>query len=276
MARDIEKVKTNFEEINPHERVTVFQTPRYTEIVQSRNLQENGSNVIPTRKLDRDHYLDIRTGEIKEYNRNYGKSFRDFAKSYKAVPRFIKGFFNGDDTERFITLTYKGYDTRIWYDDLSKDFKNFYEKLRRRYGRLRYFCIKEPNARDKWHMHVLVKRLDGQAFNITSEEASKLWGYGFVDIQKIKNINTLPAYFDISRYEKKLGRMRFYCSGMRFFSHSTDMKIEKIRTEYGKIDEYIKDKKLHYRQAYEISAVYPTGTKTLVGTNQYEQYIAAD
>ncbi|MCH5211431.1 MAG: hypothetical protein J1G06_00285 [Oscillospiraceae bacterium] len=263
--------QTEFQPINPTDQVTVFQTPRYTEIIDSKNFQKNNLNFIPTKKIDKDHFIDTRTGEIKEYNKTSTKNISSFKESFKDVPRYIKGFFYGDDTERFVTLTYSEFMSEP--ERLSKDFQKFLNKLKRRYGKLRYFYIKEPDTRGSWHIHSLIKRLDGQSFNITDDSVRKLWKRGIaVNVQKINNVNTMSYYFDITRYENKIQRISFYPTGMKIYSCSADMNITKLRTKYSNIKKYIGDKELTYRRTDNVIMNHNDGINNLIGRNSYEQY----
>ena len=213
--------------INEKEYVTMYKCGNYQEIVCCRQDTKN----INIKRLSKNQYIDNNTGEIKEYRYSDYKTLENIKQQFKKIPRLIKGYFNGDSTEQFITLTYS-YTMNDPYI-LSYDFKKFIRKVNRRYGKCRYIYIKEPNRKGSWHIHSIIKRLDGETFNITDEILRALWKNGYaVSTETPYNIYTLPQYFDVTRDNDKKSRFVYYPPYLNIYGCSEDVKQEKIRGLY--------------------------------------------
>ena len=63
--------------------------------------------------MDRNHYLDTETGEIKEYEKKEFKEEKEIKKSMKELKKLILYHFQGNKNELFITLTCKDDVTEI-------------------------------------------------------------------------------------------------------------------------------------------------------------------
>ncbi len=213
--------------IKDDELVTVYYSGKYREIICCRQETQQ----VKVTKLSQTQYVDNTTNEIKEYKYSHSKSIDNFKRDFKNVPRLIRGYFDGDSTEKFITLTYSSKMEDPYR--LSYDFKKFMQKLERRYCKCRYFYVKEPQENGSWHIHSLIKRLDEKLFNITVETVCDLWLHGHeVAVKTPSNIATLPFYFDITRFENKISRLIYYPPYLKIYGHSKDMKIKKSRDKY--------------------------------------------
>lgn len=213
--------------IKEKEHVTMYKCGNYQEIVCCKQDRKD----INVTRLSKYQYKDNNTGEIKQYNHSEYKTLENIKQQFKNIPRLIKGYFDCDNTERFITLTYSYIMNKP--SNLSYDFKKFIRKIKRRYGKCRYVYIKEPNGKGSWHIHSLIKRLDGKPFTITDELLRKLWGNGYVVSNEIPyNIYTLPQYFDVTRYDDKKSRLIYYPSYLNIYGCSEDMRIEKVSGLY--------------------------------------------
>ena len=205
----------------------MYKCGNYQEIVCCKHDRKD----INVTRLNKNQYMDNETGKVKEYHYSEYKTIDSIKKQFKNIPRFIKGYFDCDKTERFITLTYSYMMNNPFI--LSYDFKKFIRKIYRKYGKCRYIYIKEPNAKGSWHIHCLIKRLDGKPFNITDELLRELWGNGYAVSNEIPyNIYTLPQYFDVTRYDDKKSRLVHYPSYLNIYGCSEDMKIEKVSGLY--------------------------------------------
>lgn len=252
--------------INDEDTVTVYSCGNYKEIVCCKH----DVNKINSIRLNKNQYIDKRTQEVKEYNHHEIKSLENFKRQFKKIPRLIKGYFYGDYTERFITLTYSYIMTDPYR--LPYDFKKFIRKIERRYGKCRYIYIKEPNEKGSWHIHCILKRMNGMPFNITVETVRKIWEHGYeVDVVIPYNIETLPYYFDISRYEDKKARVVYYPSYMKIYGCSEDMRIVKSRGKY----KDLKPKTIecvYKKENQHFSVDYESGEIIAQCKNIYEQY----
>ena len=125
----------NSKSINEKDYVTLYKCGNYKEIVCCRQ----DTKPIQITKLTKNQYIDNNTGEIKEYHYTGNKTLNNIRKQFKNIPRLIKGYFDGNNTERFITLTYSYIMSNPYC--LSYDFKKFIRKINRRYGKCRYIYI---------------------------------------------------------------------------------------------------------------------------------------
>ena len=151
------------------------------------------------RKLDSDRYMDIETGEIREFekteNRSQGEN--SLRKTFNRLRELINNNFDGSANELFITLTYKGElqtrDTKKVYTD----FKNFVDRLRYGYKKsttIDYINVLEPHASGNFHMHVLMRFNDLDSIYIPNSELAEIWGNGFVTVQSLEGVDNIGAY----------------------------------------------------------------------------------
>lgn len=105
------------------------------------------------------------------------------------------------------------------------------------------------------------------------KKISLLWKLGdFVNVQQIYNIDTLPYYFDITRYADKKRRIRYYPAYLHIFGHSEDMKLETSRGIY---ETLIPESSDMIYEAEKRNDSYDTETGTITGyfTNIYQQFL---
>lgn len=128
----IEKLESNPIYLSSESQVTVKETGNQTEIKHS--LTNTGGNII---KIDKDHYYNIRNGEIKEYNHDT-TTRKDNKSSVKRTMRNLKDIINTSITDYkkalFITLTYR---------ENMTDTKRLYEDVKKFHKRLKKYLIKE-------------------------------------------------------------------------------------------------------------------------------------
>ncbi|WP_367925531.1 hypothetical protein [uncultured Ruthenibacterium sp.] len=93
------------------------------------------------KKLDKEHYVDLTTGELKEYHLRE-QTIRPMS-AFHRLRRLINNNFHGSSSEWHITLTYKILNSSA--EQLSKDFKAFWKKFRYRHPNCEYIAIPEPH-----------------------------------------------------------------------------------------------------------------------------------
>lgn len=185
----VEKRKT-VPEIKEYAIVRVKECGNVTEIM-AREHEGNGGGVI--KKLSKDHYLDKRNGEIKEYTH-----YENRADDTKSIARSLergRDMLNANITDvskcRWLTLTYAENMT----DDkkLMFDFKNFNTRCREKFGHYEYITAAEPQGRGAWHLHVVLI-FENTAPYMPNEEVRELWKKGFVTIKKLDNVDNVGSY----------------------------------------------------------------------------------
>lgn len=164
------------------------------------------------RKIDKDMYCDVRTGEVKEYNHYDDRS--DSVNNIRQTMNKLRGYINTNVVVpkncKWVTFTYAENmtDAKRLYLDFKSFWKRFkYQSHKRGFAIPEYISVVEPQSRGAWHIHAffiyqekcpfipknidVIKRLClDDNFNL-----SACWGHGFVDIQNVKNVDNIGAYF---------------------------------------------------------------------------------
>lgn len=140
-------------------------------------------------RIDKDHYINRFTGEIKEYQHNPSSQLRDYMnlkRTFQRLRRLLRTNFEGTDNEAFLTLTYR--ENVRDPTKLYKDYEKFIKKLRYNYPEMdiEYIAVAEPQSRGSWHLHITIKNTAGK-FWINQSVLRKLWGHGGAYIERIKN-----------------------------------------------------------------------------------------
>lgn len=155
---------------------------------------EHKNNKASISKVDKNHYIDNTTGELKECkhisNRSDSKS--QLAQSFKRLREIINTNVTNVNNCKWITLTYRDEitDTKQVYSDFDKFIKRFKYK----YGKVEYINVCEPQGNGRWHFHCLII-FPSKAPYIDNSEICNLWGNGFTKTQKLDyRIDNLGAY----------------------------------------------------------------------------------
>lgn len=229
------------------------------------------------RKLSKDLYYDIRSGEVKEFSKNKVKNRKDnkasLIKSFKKLRDILNA--NCEDTSKvlFITLTYKN---KVSLDQLYIDFKNFNLRLKR-YAKknnfsYEYIQIPEPTAKKNWHIHLVL--VCSRRVFIENKVLASIWDHGFVNIKALKNmgVDNLGVYLtsyltdldmaEITGKEAKNSK-KSIIKGARLILYPANMKVYRasrgiIRPKAVKMTEKeamekVKDSKLTYDKTIQIS-----------------------
>ena len=210
------------------------------------------------RKISKSQYVVIGTGEIKEYQQTDTKQADSLRKTFTNLRQLINTNFHVNDSELFLTLTYAEnmQDPERLYTDYKKFFMRLRYSLENR--ELAYIAIAEPQGRGAWHLHVLLKSVDGKHLYIDNREMQELWGLGWTETKRLKGDNPgayFVAYFQNTEEEhpgliadprkakkfKKGGRLKFYPKDFKFFRASRNIEkpviekttYEKVLAEYG-------------------------------------------
>lgn len=150
---------------------------------------------ITTLLVDKDHYMNLDTGEILLCNHIQSRAESKFqvGQSLKRLRDYINTNVIEPKNCKWITLTYKENMTDT--NRLYKDFEKFMKKLRYHFNdkKIEYIVACEPQARGAWHMHLIII-FDSIAPFIKNTTISKLWGQGFTKTNKLDNIDNIGAY----------------------------------------------------------------------------------
>ena len=208
--------------------------------------------------IDADHYIDLKTGEIKEAEHSVSRgdkmSVHQLRRSFREMRGIINTNFagvNGEKNESLITLTYHENmtDPLRLYCDLEK----FIKKLKYHVGKIKYVTAVEPQGRGAWHAHILCKQLEPGAL-VDKALINKLWEHGIiVDVETLEEVDNVGAYLTaylsntpdqegvngkaVGKAVKKGNRLHMYPRGMHVYRASrncdkpTKIKIAPISDE---------------------------------------------
>jgi hypothetical protein len=152
---------------------------------------------VHVKRLKGNTYVNITTGEVKEYMPKIDgvqmRNRRSLRMIFTKLRQLITTNFEGGEAEKFLTLTYAQQ-----HNDPAKIYKDldiFNKRLRRAYPSIGYLHIVEPHASGNYHVHSLLKHVDGTELNLGYKEVCKLWGHGYVTVEALNNVDNIGAYF---------------------------------------------------------------------------------
>lgn len=270
--------------ISPEAMVTVTQMNHLTEI----QYMEKMNRAVAIKKLNKDEYVNLATGEIKEYQHieNRSESYNSLRQTFKKIRYLINNNFTGKPNELFVTLTYAENmtDTNRLYTDIKK----FMMKLRYKYNDVSdidYLSVIEPQGRGAWHIHMLLRFNALSSVFVPSHELAELWGHGFIKIERIQSVDNIGAYLsayladveltddnihnavaeDREIVEKEVdgvkkqfvkgGRLHMYPSGMNLYRKSKGITFpERKKMTYMNAKKIVGSGQPHYSKKYEIES----------------------
>lgn len=140
------------------------------------------------KRLDKEHYLVISTGEVKEYQSREDdiKHIKSLKRTMAKLMQLFRANFCGGINELFVTLTYR--ENMTDSVQLMKDWDKFYKRLRYAYPDkdFAYIAVAEPQERGAWHFHVLLKDLTGHQLYIPNQQLQEIWGHGYTDAERVR------------------------------------------------------------------------------------------
>ncbi len=172
------------------------------------------------RKISKTEFVNTKTGELitVDSNNNTYRSISSLRRSFFKLSLLIYSNFFGDKSEVFISLTYNKRTSD--YNRLNGDIKNFWAKFQR-YNKkpIPYRCliVIEYQKSGNPHLHLLLKRLDGEAIDLSKDFISKIWNNGSVDIQNLYDVNGLVDYLNPFKVTKKLRSLKYYKKCMQIY-----------------------------------------------------------
>lgn len=163
------------------------------EIRYARNT--DGSPII---KLDKDHGLDTRTGEVIDYqhNQNRAGDMASVAQSLKRLRDLINANLEDPDTALWVTLTYAENmtDAKRLYKDFHAFWKRFLRYLKREgHPPAEYIGAAEPQGRGAWHLHCLFL-FPCKAPYIPNADIARVWRHGFTKTKSLQGIDNPGLY----------------------------------------------------------------------------------
>lgn len=196
------------------------------------------NNECPIRKISKDEYMFLDTGEILECNHieNRGQNINSIRYSISNLRNLINNNFVGGSNELWITLTFG--DNKVYNpNDLCPIFEKFMKRLRYTFKDLKidYIYVPEPHEKGDWHIHLLLKA--DKPLYIENSKLNEIWSHGFVKVNRLKDIDNIGAY--VSAYlinikdgeqTKKGARLYLYPPQHKLYRFSKG--IRKPKSEY--------------------------------------------
>lgn len=180
----------------PVDIVTVKMAGNVTEIRFSKT--SAGS---PIKKVDKSHGVDIRTGELVEFQHNTSRAGdkASVAQSLKRLRDIINANLENPDNALWVTLTYAENmrDEKRLYTDFHAFWKRFgrYQKREGQASAL-YIACAEPQGRGAWHLHVILLFPDKAPF-IPNADMTQIWGHGFTKTKSLKAVDNPGLYMTV-------------------------------------------------------------------------------
>lgn len=278
--------------------VKVKQMGHLTEVRHSSHL-----NYKPTiKKLDKDRYTDIQTGEIKDFNHieNRQQSYDSLRKTFKRLKDLINNNFLGRGNELHVVLTYQ--ENMTDPKRLYADFKRFMMRLKRKYknkSSIDYICVVEPQERGAWHCHLLLRFNDLDKVFLSNNLVRDLWEQGkIVKTLPLNDVDNVGAYLSaylsdvelteenymivakehreivvkqVDGKEKKFvkgGRLHLYPPGMNIYRKSKGIiPPEEKEMPFHEVKKIVGSAKPHYQKSITV-----TTDHDFEVTHQYIQY----
>jgi len=164
---------------------------------------EKQSNGSPCKKIDKDHYVDLRTGELCEYEHIENRA--ENLHGIRQTLNRIRALINTNVTEplncRWVTLTYRQEENTPMTDTkrLMQDYEKFWKRFcywckSNGYSKPEYISVIEPQGSGSWHVHSFFIWSEKAPF-IPNEKMAELWGQGFTKTKQPQDCDNVGAYF---------------------------------------------------------------------------------
>ncbi|MBD5084167.1 MAG: hypothetical protein HDT33_03640 [Clostridiales bacterium] len=244
--------QTNFVQPTPLQRCTVYEAETFMEAVASactpNNLQQY-------RRVDKRHYVDTRTGELKEYQKQERPpdDLSFYSRSFNELRRIIFANFTGSSAECHVTLTVApGLSATL--SDLQEYFRKFFKKFHYHYPICEYLTIAEPHQNGRYHLHVLLLNTSGNSLCISNEKIQQWWRMGQTYICKVRKPEVMANYFCSVKKQRRWAE--HYYPNHRLFRCSNGIsRLQKRKMTRKEVSEYAEEKGFHFvsGRTYQIS-----------------------
>lgn len=182
------------------------------ELVKSPSNYRKSKQRANIKKRSNNKYVDLRTGEIKQFKHHDHRSIASFNHSFTILKDKLYCNFNGEPNELFATLTFDNKKAPIdlafnhneshnhqiakyCKQELKKLIRKIKQQLNKDDAQLIYITIMEPQKSGVPHFHLLLKLLNSESINLSEAMLNNLWSHGFVNIKKLYDTTNLAAYF---------------------------------------------------------------------------------
>ena len=176
-------------EIFPDDKIKLTTMGNVYEVLRMERINKKSCILV----LDKDFYIDLRTGERKEFEHHENRACD--RNELRKTMRRLRGLINANCSDvskcRWITFTYQENMTDT--ERLYKDSEKLIKRVRYHLGHFEYIHVVEPQGRGAWHIHALWIFPDKAPF-IDSSWLCNVWGNGFVTVKKLDDVDNVGAY----------------------------------------------------------------------------------
>lgn len=156
------------------------------------------THAVPIQKLDREHGLDLRTGEVIDFKHHASRAedIASVAQSLKRLRDLINANLADPDTALWVTLTYRENmtDATRLYEDYRRFWQRFCYYLRKsQQPKAEYIAAAEPQGRGAWHLHCLLLFPCIAPF-LPNAEIAAIWRHGFTKTKRLRGIDNPGLY----------------------------------------------------------------------------------
>ena len=211
--------------------------------------------VLPSQKKKKKKEFDDKYCDI-EFDNTLTDRQNNMHKSRNNFRRLITANF--DSGSRFITLTFEDNITDVKW--ANKEFKKYMQRMRYRYGKdFKYANVIQFQKRGAVHYHMM-----SDLPYIPQKELEKIWGHGFVGINKITHVDNVGAYM-IKYMAEDMNDTRLMGEKSYMTSKNLDRPIEFVGDKAEEIIRMydLENKKTVYNSSY---------TTEHLGNASYKQY----
>ena len=194
----------------------------HLDLMACTNNGRKGSKKPNCKKVSKGMYVNTVTNEYikaKEYI-NRGENLSLLKKSADNLYKLIHAnFYKNIGYHAVLTYSKPQYDT----DELYRDFKIFWQKVRYRYPDMGYISILEPTQKGAWHIHLLLKDVKNCKLFLSYYMIRECWTKGYCYVSKMRKNVDYGQYF-----RKKITEdnelLELYHPGVRYFRHSRNLR----------------------------------------------------
>lgn len=202
-----------------------------------KNTLKHNHNLLNIRKLNKDEYIVLETGEIRKYNKTKYKSDEAIKRSMRKLKEILQIFFYDLSNCLFITLS--TIDTKQAQDInfVKKEYQKFIRKLNAKYKNLCIVAKYERHLNGNWHIHLLIKRQNNKPIYIPIKTIKELWNCGSTDLEVVKKntFNTMINYFT------KTTQLYDVPKNVEIFTKSDNLRVKREQMTFKEFKEKIQD-----------------------------------
>lgn len=201
-----------------------------------KNSLKQNHNISKFRRLNKDEFINIETGEIRRFNIGNFKSEKSIRRSMNKLRELIELNFTNTNF-LFITLTTANLDGFNDIKIVKNHFKKFIRKLTAKYKDIAYVAKFEQHKNGNWHIHLIVKYLDNKPIFIDNDKIiKKIWGNNtYTELANKKDIEKVIDYMT------KTTQLNNVPKDFELFTKSKNLSLKTIKTTFKEFKESIKN-----------------------------------